>query len=417
MKHIVSTLLLVFAVALVKAQVVPPQAFNYSAVARNAEGIPMAETNLGIQISIRQSNPQGNVVYQENHQVETDGFGLFNLAVGKGTIITGSIQGVQWGTDEYYLEVGMDANGGTNFLVMGITQLLSVPYALFAGSAGQIGTGGGALPIPTIHTDAVTGINSNGATFSGSIAGVEASEILELGFVYSTTPNASIGNSKTTVPVEIGAYSKAIGTIPSTPPAPSVLYLLSGTVYYVKAYAKTLNNLVFYGNEETFTTLPTGQAGEGGGLVYYDKGFVSDGWRYLEAKPVDEAGSQWGCLGEEFGANNNGIGLGAGDENTTLIANGCGDATFAAKIVDDIVYGGKDDWYLPTVHELRLMNYNLFQQGLGAFNTSGSGGYWSSVETGTALAFSLGFVLNLSSGSLNSELKMENRRVRAVRAY
>ena len=37
-----------------------------------------------------------------------------------------------------------------------------------------------------------------------------------------------------------------------------------------------------------------GATGPAGGLVFYDKGAVSDGWRYLEAAPVDQStGIQW----------------------------------------------------------------------------------------------------------------------------
>ena len=54
-------------------------------------------------------------------------------------MLSGSVSGIDWSADDYYLQVGMDANGGTNFLTMGSTQLLSVPYALYAKSAGNTG--------------------------------------------------------------------------------------------------------------------------------------------------------------------------------------------------------------------------------------------------------------------------------------
>jgi hypothetical protein len=125
----------------VKAQT-PPNAFNYSAVARNAAGQPIATSTIGIQISILKTSPTGASQYSENHFVNTDAYGLFNLVIGTGAVQSGAMATIDWSNDNYYLKVGMDANGGTNFLTMGTTQLLSVPYALYAKSAGSVSGGG-----------------------------------------------------------------------------------------------------------------------------------------------------------------------------------------------------------------------------------------------------------------------------------
>ncbi len=127
--------------SLAQAQI-PPNAFNYSAVARNAAGQPIATTTIGIQISILKTTTTGTVQYSENHFVNTDAFGLFNLVIGAGAVQTGSMSAITWGTDNYYIKVGMDAKGGANFLTMGTTQLLSVPYALHAKTAESIVGGG-----------------------------------------------------------------------------------------------------------------------------------------------------------------------------------------------------------------------------------------------------------------------------------
>jgi hypothetical protein len=138
---LLSTLCFLLLTLVVKAQT-PPNAFNYSAVARNAAGQPIATTTIGIQITILKTSPTGASQYSENHFVNTDAFGLFNLVIGSGAVQSGSMATIDWSNDNYYLKVGMDATGGTNFLTMGTTQLLSVPYALYAKSAGSIGTGG-----------------------------------------------------------------------------------------------------------------------------------------------------------------------------------------------------------------------------------------------------------------------------------
>jgi hypothetical protein len=120
----------------------PPNAFNYSAVARNATGQPIATTTIGIQVTILKTSPTGASQYSENHFVNTDAFGLFNLVIGAGAVQSGSMATIDWSNDNYYLKVGMDATGGTNFLTMGTTQLLSVPYAMYAKSAGTVSGGG-----------------------------------------------------------------------------------------------------------------------------------------------------------------------------------------------------------------------------------------------------------------------------------
>ena len=126
---------------IVNAQI-PPNAFNYSAVARNAAGQPIATTTIGIQITILKTSTTGASQYSENHFVNTDAFGLFNLVIGAGAVQSGSMATIDWSNDNYYLKVGMDAAGGTNFLIMGTTQLLSVPYAMYAKSAGSLSGGG-----------------------------------------------------------------------------------------------------------------------------------------------------------------------------------------------------------------------------------------------------------------------------------
>jgi len=142
---LLSTLCFLLLTLVVNAQT-PPNAFNYSAVARNAAGQPIATTTIGIQVTILKTSPTGASQYSENHFVNTDAYGLFNLVIGAGAVQSGSMATIDWSNDNYYLKVGMDAAGGTNFLTMGTTQLLSVPYALYAKSAGTVsggGTGGG----------------------------------------------------------------------------------------------------------------------------------------------------------------------------------------------------------------------------------------------------------------------------------
>jgi hypothetical protein len=144
MKKIISLLLVCLAILTTTHAQIPPNAFNYSAVARNAAGDPIAISTIGIQITILKSSPTGASQYMENHFVNTDAFGLFNLVIGAGAVQSGNMATIDWSNDNYYLKVGMDATGGSSFVTMGTTQLLSVPYALYAKSAGSVsGNSGG----------------------------------------------------------------------------------------------------------------------------------------------------------------------------------------------------------------------------------------------------------------------------------
>jgi hypothetical protein len=151
----------------------PPNAFNYSAVARNAAGQPIASAKIGIQISILKTSTTGAVQYSENHIVNTDAFGLFNLAIGTGTVQSGSMSSINWGTDNYYIKVGMDVSGGSNFLTMGTTQLMSVPYSLHSKNASN--------GIDHISNDTDTLYLSNGKFF---VAGSKASTSNTVGKTY-----------------------------------------------------------------------------------------------------------------------------------------------------------------------------------------------------------------------------------------
>ena len=101
----------------IQAQV-PPSDFNYSAVARNAQSNPISNQKIGIQITILQNNSFGQVKYAENHFINTDQFGLFNLIIGSGAIQSGNMSDIEWNTDNFFLKVGMDASGGVNFLLI-----------------------------------------------------------------------------------------------------------------------------------------------------------------------------------------------------------------------------------------------------------------------------------------------------------
>ena len=108
-----------------------PQAFDFQGVARDSFGNVVSNQGVNLRLTIHSGYATGPVAYQESHAVSTNAFGLFSVAVGKGTVVQGGFVQVPWGSASYFLQVELDMGAG--FSDMGTSQLLSVPYALHAG--------------------------------------------------------------------------------------------------------------------------------------------------------------------------------------------------------------------------------------------------------------------------------------------
>ncbi len=132
---IVLIFMLVLAMVSVWAQV--PQKMNYQAVVRNTNNALITNQNVSAQISIVYGSATGPIVYVERHTATTNTNGLMTLVIGEGTVVTGNFGAIDWSDGVYYLKSEIDPNGGSNYTVESVQQLLSVPYALFANEAGN----------------------------------------------------------------------------------------------------------------------------------------------------------------------------------------------------------------------------------------------------------------------------------------
>ncbi|MFY7884569.1 MAG: fibronectin type III domain-containing protein [Dolichospermum sp.] len=112
-----------------------PQGFNYQATVRNSAGALIVNQNVNFKFNIMLNSQTSVPIFSETHYVPTDDLGQVNLTVGEGTATIGSFSAINWGTGNYYL--GIELNTGNGYVAMGTTQLLSVPYALYANSAGS----------------------------------------------------------------------------------------------------------------------------------------------------------------------------------------------------------------------------------------------------------------------------------------
>ncbi|QIA09266.1 hypothetical protein [Draconibacterium halophilum] len=114
-----------------------PGAFNYQAVLRNNEGQIMNNQDVSIRINIVKQSATGDIVFQEKHLTTTNEFGIIVLEIGNGTPAIGTITDINWGENTYFLKVELDATGGESYVEIGTSQMLSVPYALYAKSSGS----------------------------------------------------------------------------------------------------------------------------------------------------------------------------------------------------------------------------------------------------------------------------------------
>lgn len=111
-----------------------PNSFNFQAVVRYSSGEIAQDQNVKFRISILEGSETGTIVFQEVHTAQTNAFGLVNLPIGDGTAVTGDLKTVKWGENIFFIKVEMDIDGGNSYTHMATQQLLSVPYALYAGS-------------------------------------------------------------------------------------------------------------------------------------------------------------------------------------------------------------------------------------------------------------------------------------------
>ena len=150
-----------------------------------------------------------------------------------------------------------------------------------------------------------------------------------------------------------------------------------------------------------------GATGPAGGIVFYDKGEYTDGWRYLEAWTADEEGiHQWKTNTTSTPGTTTGVGSGYQNTYSAML----GTLHPAAEVVRNAAHGGYDDWFLPSKDELNLMYENLHEEGLGGF---GSDVYWSSSEIFEDGAWAQTFV----NGNDFVNDKNGIARARAARAF
>lgn len=257
-----------------------PQKMSYQAVVRDSNNALLVSTAIGMQISLLQGSVTGSAVYVETHTTTTNTNGFISLEIGTGTAVIGSFSAINWANGPYFIKTESDVTGGTSYSISGTSELLSVPYALFAaqstlppgnavgdiqywngtawvllpvGTSGQVlkvspsnvpqwAASSEAVPMATIATDAVSEIFTQEATFAGTVSNGGGEMILSRGFCYSTNANPTINDALISSPGGLGAFSEHASA------------LVANTNYHLRAFATTIAGTV-YGSDLSFTTL------------------------------------------------------------------------------------------------------------------------------------------------------------------
>lgn len=257
-----------------------PQAINYQAVARDASGNLIASQNIGIKVNILQGSAFGPVEYSESHSVTTNQFGLFTIQVGRGTAITGTFSGVGWTDADQWMQVEMDPSGGSNYFLMGSSELLSVPYALFAEKVGNVNMGLGDLNdvnLNGLQTGQI--IQWNGSSWvpanDANTTYTAGAGMVLVGTTFSTAPHTgdAIGQTNLTV---VGLQNVPVSS--QAPQAGELLIYNSSTSSW-EPQSLTGGQLIYAGNgiaivnDTVINTVWT----ESGPDIYRDSGNVAIG--------------------------------------------------------------------------------------------------------------------------------------------
>jgi hypothetical protein len=346
MKKLLFIVIALFLAGYIQAQA--PQKFSYQAVVRNASNQLIGNQFIGLRVSILQGSAVGNAIFSELHAPVTNSNGLITIEIGGGSPLNGSISSINWVNGPFFIQTETDINGGNNYTITATSQLMSVPYALYALNSGS------SLPGPQGEQGPIGQTGPQGLPGATGPAGTTGSQgpqgpIGQIGPVGATGPQGSQG-----IQGEIG---------PQGPVTPGTFIHYIGEVF--------LGGVIF--------SLYKDSSGAEHGLIV----------------ALDDLGNQteWSNIPNYIGitAQSNWDGL----SNTIAIINQPGHTASAALLAYNYSSMNNDDWYLPSMHELDKLRSNLFEVNNTIRNTVGGVEigeriYWSSVEVSDLLGVGTG---------------------------
>jgi hypothetical protein len=169
-----------------------PQKMTYQSVVRNASNALVSNVLVGVKISVLQGSASGAASYVETQSVTTNANGLATFQIGNGTAVTGTMAAINWANGPYFIKTETDPTGGTNYTIVGTSELLSVPYALFSANGGVAGPAGAVGATGPAGTNGTNGID--GAVGATGPAGTNGTNGID-GAVGATGPAGTNGTN------------------------------------------------------------------------------------------------------------------------------------------------------------------------------------------------------------------------------
>ena len=435
-----------------------PESFKYQAVVRSIDGSILDDQSVSFMMEILEGSSSGTAIYTETHSTTTDDYGLVHLDIGEGTT-TDDFTSIDWGDDEYFLQVSIDLTGGTSYTLLGTSQLLSVPYALHAKTAESLSVAITEMdPLYTASEAAniIAGDITNLGNLSGTNTGdQDLSALATSSALADSTLATRSALSDSTLAVRSALTDSTLAMKSAlTDSTLAVRSALVDSAQDIRAAIpdaedgaevnvqsdwneSTITSDAYIANKPVLSTvavsgdygdlnnLPVTDGSEtnlegGDGIAVSGTGITAD--PYVIALGVSEAHH----VGELYGGGvvfytwANGMhGLIA--SLSTLSASSTWDAALTA--CDAFGDGGFDDWYLPGVEESKILfnssfiiNRILNNDGNGASTELANDMHWTSTEISVTMAYICHYTLFDISG-FNPSAKSGFYQVRAVREF
>lgn len=221
------TILLLFVTITLKVFAQAPEKMSYQAIIRAQDNSLVVNSKISLKVIVHQGSATGTNVYQETHSATTNGNGLVSLEIGTGTVVTGAFSAIAWEKGPYFIETQVDAKGGANYNIIGVTQLLSVPYALHAKTADRLigGSTGVGTPAKAVIISFTT---------SRNVAVTDVNNTIECTASATLTLTPDFGNMVVGETINLEAHNGALLTVQASSGV-TINYNASGTAKFTSA--------------------------------------------------------------------------------------------------------------------------------------------------------------------------------------
>jgi hypothetical protein len=446
MKNFYTLLLFLFSAVSIFAQA--PEKMSYQAVLRDASNVLLTNQEVGMQISILQTTITGSAVYTEMQTATTNINGLVSLEIGSGTS-SDNFSAIDWSAGPYFIKTATDPAGGTSYSITGTSQIMSVPFAMYAKTSGNSETNATNISKNTadIATN-VTAISANTDKVGYTEALVSdntavAANTAKVGITSQQSDSIVANNAKTGITIAqtsaITANTDKVGYTEALVSDNEDVVLNKSKVG--QAAGTTTGDMQYWNgtawvvvavtpNEgatlQLIAGIPTWVGGTPppavgdfryGGVVFWVN--PSDNTHGLVCAIEDQSsGIRWyNGVYSNIGASSSAIGGGSANTAKIIARQGATETAYAAGLARAYNGGGYTDWFLPSRFELNQMYKNKATINTTATANSGSNFtnnyYWSSTEFGYYEAFFQTF----SSDDQYWLDKASAADVRAVRAF